>query len=109
MTPHPDDVALDPPLAICGVRFAYATYYADGQLLYLTKGGPLGPADGDTREGHTVFVGDDDRVVGLLVQCPRQDLDRDGAIHVTLREGGPTTRLERHVVEPLLVETLRYA
>jgi hypothetical protein len=108
MSTHPDDVELDPPLAICGVRFTYATYYADGQLFYLTKGVPLGPADGDTREGHTVFIGESDRIVGLLIQCPRQDLERDGALNVTLRDGGPTTRLAREVVEPLLVENARY-
>jgi len=99
---------LERPLAVCGVRFDHLHYYEDGELLYLHKGLPLKLADGDTREGHTVFVGDDDRVIGLLIQCPRQDLDRIGAIEVTLRDGGPTTRLERELVEPLLVEIPRY-
>jgi len=32
-------------------------------------------------------------------------LDRDGAIEVTLHADGPMTRLERDVIEPLLVDT----
>lgn len=95
---------LDVPIAICGVRFDHATYYEDGQLLYLTKGLPLGAADGDTTEGHTVFATDDGRVTGLLIQCPCRDLEDDGTVSVTLRTGGPTTRLSREVLEPLLVE-----
>lgn len=99
---------LEVPLAVCGVLFDHATYYEDCDLLYLTKGLPLGPADGDTREGHTVFLGEDGRVAGVLVQCPSQDLDRDGTLDITLRAGGPTTRLPREVVEPLLAEPARY-
>jgi len=97
------DDKLDTPIAICGVRFDHATYYEDAELLYLTKGVPLGAAGADTAEGHTVFAGEDGRVVGLLIQCPRQDLDYGGTLNVTLRAGGPTTRLPREQVEPLLV------
>jgi len=102
MTMHDD--TLDAPIAICGVRFDHATYYEDAELLYLTKGLPLGAADGDTAEGHTVFAGEDGRVVGLLIQCPWRDVDFGGTLNVTLRAGGPTTRLSREVLEPLLVE-----
>jgi hypothetical protein len=102
MTTHDDK--LDTPIAICGVRFDHATYYNDGELLYLTKGVPLGAADGDTAEGHAVFAGEDGRVVGLLIQCPWRDLDFGGTLNVTLRAGGPTTRLSREALEPLLVE-----
>lgn len=97
------------PIAVCGVRFTHASYDAGGDYLYLTKGVPLGPADGDTREGHAVFLGEDDRVICVILNCPRWRLDRDGAIDVTLHDGGPTTRLPREMVEPLLVETLSYA
>jgi hypothetical protein len=97
------------PVTVCGVRFSHADYDEGADYLYLTKGVPLGIADGDTPEGHTVFLGADDRVICLLVNGARWHLDRDGAINVTLRDGGPTTRLPREVVEPLLVETLRYA
>ena len=96
------------PIAVCGVRFDHADYDAGGDLLYLTKGMPLGPADGDTPEGHTVFLGEKDRVICLLINRPRQLLNRHGAIEVTLRAGGSTTRLAREAVEPLLVETRRY-
>ncbi len=101
---HPDAITLSRPIAICGVRFDHATYYEDGELLYLTKGVPLGPADGDTPEGHTVFLGESDRVVGLLIQCPLQDLECHGSVDVTLLEGGPTTRLDHVIVERLLVD-----
>lgn len=101
MSTHDDK--LETPIAICGVRFDHATYYEDAELLYLTKGVPLGAADGDTIEGHTVFAGEDGRVVGLLIQCPRQDLAESGALNVTLRDGGPTTRLPREIVEDVLV------
>ncbi len=97
------------PVAVCGVRFDHADYDEAADYLYLTRGVPLGSADCDTREGHTVFLGAQDRVICLLINGARWHLDRDGAIDVTLRDGGPTTRLSREVVEPLLVETLRYA
>jgi hypothetical protein len=97
------------PVAVCGVRFDHADYDEAADYLYLTRGVPLGPADDDTREGHTVFRGEDDRVICLLITGARWHLDRDGAIDVTLHDGGPTTRLSRELVEPLLVETLRYA
>jgi hypothetical protein len=97
------------PVAVCGVRFDHADYDEAADYLYLTKGVPLGSANGDTREGHTVFLGAHDRVICLLVNGARWHLDRDGTIDVTLRAGGPTTRLSREVVEPLLVERLRYA
>jgi hypothetical protein len=105
-TPH-FAARLAEPIAVCGVRFDHADYDEAGDYLYLTKGVPLGPADGDTREGHTVFLGEDDRVICLLVNSARRHLKRDGAIEVTLRDGGPTTRLSQETVEPLLVETLR--
>ncbi len=97
------------PVAVCGVRFDHADYDKAADHLYLTKGVPLGASDGDTREGHTVFLDAHDRVICLLVNGARWHLDRDGAIDVTLRAEGPTTRLSRDVVEPLLVETLSYA
>jgi hypothetical protein len=96
------------PIAVCGVRFDHASYDELADYLYLTRDVPLGPADDDTREGHTVFLGDDGRVICVLINGARWHLDREGAIDVTLRDSGPTTRLNREVVEPLLHETIRY-
>jgi hypothetical protein len=100
---------LDAPISLGGVRFTHVRYDEEGDLLYLLRGVPLGPANEDTREGHTIFRGQNDRVIGLLINGARWHLDRDGVLIVTLLRGGPTTRLPREVVEPLLVETLRYA
>lgn len=97
------------PVSVCGVRFDHADYDEAADYLYLTKGAPLGPADSETPEGHTVFLGADDRVTCLLVNGARWHLDHHGVIEVTLHEGGATTRLPRELIEPLLVETLRYA
>lgn len=100
---------LDEPIAVCGVRFTHASYDERADYLYLTRGAPLGSADGDTREGHPVFLDADDRVICVIINGARWHLDRDDAIEVTLHDGGPTTRLSREVVEPLLRETLNYA
>ena len=61
------------PVVIGGVRFPRARYDEEGDLLYLTKGIPLGPADGDTREGHPVFLGQDGRVIGVLIMGDETD------------------------------------
>jgi hypothetical protein len=103
-----EDRRLPTPVVICGVRFEFASYDEEGDLLWLTRGVPLGAADGDTPEGHSVFLGDSGRVIGLLVNGARWHLERDDTVDVTLRSGGRTTRLARATVEPLLVETIRY-
>jgi uncharacterized protein YuzE len=108
LTSKLDAARLPVPLAIGGVRFSHADYDEHGDLLYLTKGTPLGPADDDTAEGHPVFLGDDGRVIGVLVMGARWHLERDGSLNVTLRHGGPTTHLARTAIEPLLVETIHY-
>lgn len=56
-----------------------------------------------------MFLDEDDRVICVIVNGARWHLDHAGAIDVTLRDGGPTTRLPRELVEPLLHETLSYA
>jgi hypothetical protein len=96
------------PIAVGGVRFSHADYDEEADYLYLTQGIPLGSADGDTPEGHTLFLDENDRVICLLVNGARRRLERDGGIDVTLGKGGRTMRLERTVVEPLLVGTPRY-
>jgi len=77
------------PIVVCGVRFDHADYDEAADYLYLTKGVSLGPADDDTCEGHTVFLGQNDRVICLLIN-------------------GAKWHLERDAIEPLLVETIRY-
>jgi uncharacterized protein YuzE len=101
--------SLTTPIAVCGVHFTRYDYDEAADLLHLDKAVPGKVGDADTCEGHTVFVGPDGRVIGLSIYDPRRTLERAGWIDVTLRAGGPTTRLERQAIEPLLVETLRYA
>lgn len=44
-------------------------------------------------------------MVDVILNCPRHILERQDTVDVTLRRDGPTTRLPRELVEPLLVET----
>lgn len=62
----------------------------------------------ETPEEHLLRFDREGRLLSLTILNVRWRLDRDGAVFVTLHAGGPTTRLPREVVEPLLVETPRY-
>jgi uncharacterized protein YuzE len=59
----------------------------------------------ETLEDHLLRYDADGDLLSLTILNARWLLDRDDAIEVTLRDGGPTTRLEREAIEPLLVET----
>ncbi len=96
------------PVAVGGVRFTRYDYDEHADVLHLDKAIQGKVADEDTREGHVVFVGPSGRVIALTIMDARAAVERDGTLKITLRAGGPTTRLERETVEPLLVETIRY-
>lgn len=101
-----------PPISLSIDGVAFDRYHYDevaGTLCFHT--GPTAwAADFDeTVEDHHLRFDANGELLSLSILNARSVLDRDGAIDVTLQEGGPTVRLEREVVEPLLVETLRYA
>lgn len=91
-------------LTIDGVDFDRYHYY-DDVLCFHT-----GPAEwavdfDETIEDHSLRFNASGRLLSLMILNAGWLLDRDGAIDVTLRDGGPTARLPREVVEPLLAET----
>jgi hypothetical protein len=97
-------------LTIDEVAFDRYHYYEEGDVLCFHTGPAEWAVDFDeTVEDHHLRFNASGRLLSLSILNARWLLDRDGAIDVTLRDSGPTTRLPREVVEPLLVETLRYA
>ena len=105
--------SLDMPrvsLRIDDVVFDRYHYYEVADALCFHTGPTEWAVDFDeTAEDHHLRFGAEGELLSLTILNARWLLDRDGAIDVTLRDGGPTTRLPRELVEPLLLETLRYA
>ncbi len=101
-----------PPVAVQIDDVAFDRYHYDevADTLCFHAGPTAWAVDFDeTAEEHLMRFGVSGDLLSLTILNARWHLDRDGAIDVTLHDGGPTTRLPREVVEPLLVETLRYA
>lgn len=97
-------------LVIGDVRFDRYHYDELADTLCLHTGPTAWAVDVDeTVEDHHLRFDGAGRLLSVSILNARLLLDRDGAIEVTLCDGGPTARLERELVEPLLVETLRYA
>ncbi len=104
--------ALDPPLLLGDATIDRYSYYERGDVLYLMVGAPTGePAadDDESLEGDTVFFDADGAITGVTMIGPRYMLERDGTLNVTLPSRGIAVRWPRMLIEPLLVETLRYA
>lgn len=98
------------PLAIGEARFDLFHYDAEADVLYLHVDAAADAAAWDgTTEGHGARFDADGRLTHVTLLNAKWLLDREGTLDVTPRDDGPTTRLLREVVEPLLVETLRYA
>ncbi|HXE44408.1 MAG TPA: hypothetical protein VN635_04340 [Conexibacter sp.] len=98
------------PLAIAEARFDLYHYDSEADVLYLHVDGAADTADWDgTHEGHGVRFDADGKLIHATLVNAAWLLDREGALDVTPRDGSPTTRLPRELIEPLLVETLRYA
>lgn len=103
---------LERTLALGDATIDRYSYYEKGDVLYLSEGEPTGqpaPDTDESLEGDTVFFDGDGRVTGVTMIGPRFMLERDGTLNVTLPSRGIAARWPREVVEPLLVETLRYA
>ncbi|MGN6190459.1 MAG: hypothetical protein ACTHOE_16335 [Conexibacter sp.] len=101
---------LDRPLIVGAAAIDRYSYYEHGDVLYLMVGPPHPAADDDeSLEGDTVFFDADGSISGVTMISPRFKLERDGTLNITLPSRGIEVRWPREVVEPLLVETLRYA
>lgn len=101
-----------PPVAVVIDGVAFDRYHYDeiADTLCFHTGPTAWAVDFDeTAEEHLMRFAASGDLLSLTILNVRWRLDRDGAIDVTLNDGGPTTRLSRELVEPLLVETLRYA
>jgi uncharacterized protein YuzE len=103
---------LEPPLVIGDDGMDRYSYYDEGDVLYLSAGEPTGlpvPDMDESLEGDSIFFDVDGHVTGVTMIGPRLMLERDGTLNVTLPGRGIEVRWPREMVEPLLVETLRYA
>ncbi len=87
-------------VTIGDTTFDNVFYDADADVLYLHVGDPASAVDFDeTPEGHAIRFGPDRSVVGLTIVSPRQLLEAEGRVRVTL----PTARnLDADQLAPVL-------
>ncbi|MHB8240690.1 MAG: hypothetical protein ACYDHN_01745 [Solirubrobacteraceae bacterium] len=79
-------------ITIGRLRFDYANYDVDNDVLYLHIGKPQEGEGEETPEGHVVrFAPGTKRIVGLTVLGARHILKRDGHLAVTVPETVETT------------------
>ncbi len=100
-----------PPVALTIGDVAFDRYHYDAAADTLCF--HTGPAEwavdfDETVEDHHMRFAADGKLLSLMICNARWLLDRDGTIAVTMRDRGPTVRLEREFIEPLLVDTLGY-
>jgi hypothetical protein len=95
-------------LVIDGVRFDSCRYDEGSDILaiHVEDERPRHPWLDDTPEGHYVQFALDGSLHDVDLMSPKLQLEQDGCISITAREGGPTDRIAREVIEPLLVDTV---
>lgn len=72
--------------------FEEATYDAENDVLYLSVGSPEGGEGELTPEGHVIlYARGTERVVGITLLGPRQILERDDRLVVTMPEAVETS------------------
>lgn len=93
-------------LVLDGVRFDSSHYNEGADILYIhvEDDRPRHAWFDETAEHHAVMFTLEDRVHDAILMSPRLRLERDGFVAVTVRDGGPTDRIPRDVIEPLLVD-----
>lgn len=101
--------ALDPPFVVEDVSFdSYVYDDCSGELIFWAGAQPADRSTmeiAETIEDHHLIVGEEGKVLKLMFSYPRMQLDEHGFVDVTLREGGPTTRLTQEVLAPFLHDT----
>lgn len=97
----PHDIVVD------GVRLDSFSYNerSDSLALHVEDGRARHPWVDETPEGHFVMFSLDGSVNQVEILGPKDYLARDGYLAITAREGGPTDRIARELIEPLLVDT----
>lgn len=87
-------------LTIAGITFDNHEYDARGDVLYLSVGKPREAVRTlATPEGHAVDYDEDGAVIGMILVNVRLQLERDGAVTVTV----PPDRLTTARIEPALI------
>lgn len=72
-------------MTIADIGFDRVQYDTEADVLYLHVGDPSRAVDYDeTPEGHAARFDCDGELVGLTLVRPKQLLERDGALHVTI-------------------------
>ena len=68
-------------------NFAYVTYDAASDVIYAKDDDSPSARRERTPEGHVWLFDEDDRFHGIALMEPRERLERDGAVHVSLPSG----------------------
>ena len=67
--------------------FPYTTYDPPSDVLYAAIGTPVPGRRVQTPESHILRFDDRDRFAGIIFMNPREQLERDGSVYVSLPEG----------------------
>jgi hypothetical protein len=67
--------------------FSHVTYDPPSDVLYAAIGQPRPGRRVETPESHFLRFDDRDRFTGMILMNPREQLERDGAVYVSLPEG----------------------
>lgn len=68
-------------------NFSYVTYDASSDVIYAKHDGAPSARREPTPEQHVWLFDEDDRFHGVALMEPRERLERDGAVFVTLPSG----------------------
>lgn len=67
--------------------FSHVTYDPPSDVLYAAIGSPRPGSRVQTPESHYLRFDDRDRFSGMILMNPRAQLEREGAVYVSLPEG----------------------
>lgn len=68
-------------------NFGYVTYDASSDVIYATRDAAPSARREPTPEDHVWLFDDEDRFHGVALMEPRERLERDGAVYLTLPSG----------------------
>jgi hypothetical protein len=79
--------------------FSHVTYDPPSDVLYASIGRPRPGRRVETPESHYLRFDSRDRFTGMILMNPRELLERDGAVHVSLPQGD---RVRVQGIEPVV-------